>query len=101
TRDKHEKEFPVKITVAGQISVARHTQQRAPLWLFYTYCEALKLLRQPPIIIFGLGFPTALFALFGLSIAVDYKTSVMASYAAYTAFVVPFSAFSNSLAVER
>lgn len=80
---------------------AGDAQHRAPLWFFYTYCEALKLLRQPAVVIFGIGFPTALFALFGLSIAADYKTSVMASYAAYAAFVVPFSAFSNSLAIER
>jgi len=89
------------ITVLVQGPTTARARHRVPLWLFYTYYELLKLLRQPPVLIFGLGFPTAFFALFGLGIAVDYKTSVMASYAAYAAFVVPFSAFSNSLAVER
>lgn len=91
----------MEITVSVQDPTGANVQRRSPLWLFYTYCEMLKLLRQPAVIIFGLGFPTAFFALFGLGIAADYKTSVMASYGAYAAFVVPFSAFSNSLAVER
>ena len=91
-----EKQIAVPATV--QPATVQH---RAPLWLFYTYCELLKLLRQPPIIIFGIGFPTAFFALFGLGIAADYKVAVMASYGAYAAFVVPFSAFSNSIALER
>lgn len=91
----------MRITVATQGSVNTQPRHRAPLWLFYIYCELLKMLRQPAVVIFGLGFPTAFFALFGLSIAADYKTAVMASYGAYAAFVVPFSAFSNSLAIER
>lgn len=95
---KTVEEKPIVAPVSVPYPTARH---RAPLWVFYTYCELLKLLRQPPIIIFGIGFPTAFFALFGLGIAVDYKTAVMASYGAYAAFVVPFSAFSNSIALER
>ena len=91
----------MKMTVSEQMPVAAHTQFRAPLWLFYTYCELLKLLRQPPVVVFGLGFPTLFFAIFGLGVAADYKEAVMASYAAYAAFVVPFSAFSNSISAER
>ncbi len=93
----------MKITNAttNQMVVSTHMPSRAPLWLFYTYYELLKLLRQPPVVIFGLGFPTAFFALFGLGVAANYKDAVMASYAAYAAFVVPFSAFSNTVAAER
>lgn len=76
------------------------TVRRKASWSYYCYCEMLKILRDPSVIIFGIGFPGMFFLIFG-SVYAQYETTLLAQYAAYGAFVVSFQTFSISVATER
>ena len=77
------------------------TQRKAHPWGYFFYCELLKIFRNPPSVFFGIGFPTIFFLIFGFSLNVSYAPTILASYAAYGAFIVSFQTFSISLATER
>jgi ABC-2 type transport system permease protein len=75
-------------------------RKAAPVGYFF-YCELLKIFRNPPSVFFGIGFPTLFFLIFGFSLNAAYAPTILASYAAYGAFIVSFQTFSISLATER
>jgi ABC-2 type transport system permease protein len=77
------------------------TQRKAAPWGYFFYCEVLKIFRNPPSVVFGIGFPTFFFLIFGFSLASNLSSTILASYAAYGAFIVSFQTFSISLATER
>lgn len=77
------------------------TQRKAAPWGYFFYCELLKIFRDPPSVVFGIGFPTLFFLIFGFSLNPSYATTILASYAAYGAFIVSFQTFSISLSNER
>ena len=77
------------------------TQRKAAPWGYFFYCELVKIFRNPPSVVFGIGFPTFFFLIFGFSLAANLSTTILASYAAYGAFIVSFQTFSISLATER
>lgn len=77
------------------------TQRKAAPWGYFFYCELLKIFRNPPAVVFGLGFPTLFFLIFGNAFSAAYSPTILASYAAYGAFIVAFQTFSISLANER
>jgi ABC-2 type transport system permease protein len=77
------------------------TQRKAAPWGYFLYCEVLKIFRDPPSVAFGIGFPTFFFLIFGFSLASNLSSTILASYAAYGAFIVSFQTFSISLANER
>jgi ABC-2 type transport system permease protein len=52
-------------------------------------------------VVFGVGFPTLFFLIFGFSFASGFATALLGAYAAYGAFIVAFQTFSISLANER
>jgi ABC-2 type transport system permease protein len=76
------------------------TGRKAAPWGYFFYCELLKILRNPPAVLFGIGFPTMFFLIFGNTFPLA-ATSTLAGLAAYGAFVVSFQTFSMSLATER
>jgi ABC-2 type transport system permease protein len=84
-----------------QPSTRLSTQRKPNLWGYYFYCELLKIFRNPPSVFFGIGFPTLFFLIFGFSLNATYAPTILASYAAYGAFIVSFQTFSISLATER
>ncbi len=84
-----------------QSSAALTTQRKAAPWGYFFYCELLKIFRNPPAVFFGIGFPTIFFLVFGFSLNAAYAPTVLASYAAYGAFIVSFQTFSISIATER
>lgn len=94
--------------MATTTSQIKRTMEEAPVatirrkasWRYYCYCEMLKVLRDPSVIIFGIGFPAMFFLIFG-SIYAQYASTLVAQYAAYGAFVVSFQTFSISVATER
>ncbi len=88
-----EQEPENTVTVAG-------TGRKAAPWGYFFYCELVKSLRNPPVILFGIGFPTLFFLIFGNTFPKE-AASVLAGLAAYGAFVVSFQTFSISLANER
>ncbi len=77
------------------------TQRKAAPLSYFFYCELLKIFRNPPAVLFGIGFPTNFFLIFGFSLDARYAPTILASYAAYGAFIVSFQTFSISLATER
>jgi ABC-2 type transport system permease protein len=83
-----------------QPPTALTTQRKSAPWGYFFYCELLKIFRNPPAVIFGIGFPTFFFLLFGNAFP-GQATTILASYAAYGAFVVAFQTFSISIANER
>jgi ABC-2 type transport system permease protein len=76
-------------------------KRRRAVWPYFFYCELLKIFRNPPSVIFGIGFPTMFFLIFGFSLDASFASTALASYAAYGAFIVSFQTFSISLANER
>jgi ABC-2 type transport system permease protein len=74
---------------------------RLSLWTYFFYCELIKILRNPAAVVFGLGFPTLFFLIFGFSFANANGAALLGAYAAYGAFIVAFQTFSISLANER
>jgi ABC-2 type transport system permease protein len=76
------------------------TGRKAAPWSYFFYCELMKILRNPPAVLFGIGFPTMFFLIFGNTFPLA-ATSTLAGLAAYGAFVVSFQTFSMSLATER
>lgn len=87
--------------ISGQSSLPLTTQRTAAPWGYFFYCELLKIFRNPPSVFFGIGFPTLFFLIFGFSLNAAYATTILASYAAYGAFIVSFQTFSISLSTER
>jgi ABC-2 type transport system permease protein len=77
------------------------THRKAAPWGYFFYCEVLKIFRNPPAVLFGIAFPTLFFLIFGFSLNAAYAPTILASYAAYGAFIVSFQTFSISLATER
>ncbi|MBA2396194.1 MAG: ABC transporter permease, partial [Ktedonobacteraceae bacterium] len=75
-------------------------RKAAPAGYFF-YCEMLKVFRNPPALVFGIAFPTLFFLIFGFTFPSAYGPTIVASYAAYGAFIVAFQTFSISLANER
>ena len=84
-----------------QQSTALTTQRKAAPWGYFFYCEMLKIFRNPPSVVFGIGFPTFFFLAFGFSLASNLSSTILASYEAYGAFIVSFQTFSISIATER
>ncbi len=76
------------------------TGRKAAPWGYFFYCELMKILRNPPAVLFGIGFPTMFFLIFGNTFP-SAAASTLAGLAAYGAFVVSFQTFSMSLANER
>jgi ABC-2 type transport system permease protein len=74
--------------------------RKAAPWGYFFYCELMKILRNPPAVLFGIGFPTMFFLIFGNTFP-SQATGTLAGLAAYGAFVVSFQTFSMSLATER
>ena len=85
---------------ASARTVATRTS-RASLWTYLLYCELMKIVRNPAAVVFGLGFPTLFFLIFGFSFGSGYATALLGAYAAYGAFIVAFQTFIISLANER
>lgn len=77
------------------------TRKQKASWSYYFYCELLKIFRDPAVIVFGIGFPSMFFLIFGSAFFARYATTLLAQYAAYGAFVVSFQTFSSSVAIER
>jgi ABC-2 type transport system permease protein len=77
------------------------THRKAAPSGYFFYCEMLKVFRNPPSLVFGIGFPTLFFLIFGFTFPASYGPTIVASYAAYGAFIVAFQTFSISLASER
>ena len=77
------------------------TQRKAAPWGYFFYCEVVKIFRNPPAVVLGIGFPTIFFLIFGNTFSASYTTTILASYVAYGAFIVSFQTFSISLANER
>jgi len=76
------------------------TQRKAAPWGYFFYCEVLKIFRNPFAVVFGIGFPTFFFLIFGNFFSAD-APAFLASFAAYGAFLASFQTFSISLATER
>ena len=93
------------ITKSIEQSVNRPTeaqkQRKAAPFRYYFYCEILKIFRDPWAVVFGVGFPTLFFLIFGTSLYAKYASGLLAQYAAYGAFVAAFQIFSISIATER
>ena len=87
--------------VAEQPDAILTTQRKAAPAGYFFYCEMLKVFRNPPSLVFGIGFPTLFFLIFGFTFPASYGPTIVASYAAYGAFIVAFQTFSISLANER
>ena len=87
--------------IPGKTSTTLTTRRKSAPWGYFFYCEVLKIFRNPPSVLFGIGFPTLFFLIFGFSLNASYAPTVLASYAAYGAFIVSFQTFSISLAQER
>lgn len=87
--------------IAQQSPTTLTTHRKAHPWSYFFYCEVLKIFRNPPSVLFGIGFPTLFFLIFGFSLNAAYAPTILASYAAYGAFIVSFQTFSISLATER
>src|SRR5450432_3263368 len=77
------------------------THRKASPSGYFFYCEMLKVFRNPPALVFGIAFPTLFFLIFGFTFPASFGTTIVASYAAYGAFIVAFQTFSISLASER
>jgi len=88
------------IDQSSENAVATTTGRKAALWRYFFYCELMKILRNPPAVLFGIGFPTIFFLIFGNTFPLA-ATSTLAGLAAYGAFIVSFQTFSMSLANER
>jgi ABC-2 type transport system permease protein len=89
------------IPISAQLHEAPVTTQRkAAPWGYFFWCELLKIFRNPPTVIFSLGFPTLFFLIFGNTFP-GQATNTLASNAAYGALIVSFQTFSISLANER
>jgi ABC-2 type transport system permease protein len=76
------------------------TQRKAAPRGYFFYCELLKIFRNPAAVVFGIGFPTFFFLIFGNTFS-SQATTLLASYAAYGAFIASFQTFSISVANER
>ncbi|MDQ2905892.1 MAG: ABC transporter permease [Chloroflexota bacterium] len=87
--------------IVAQPPTALATQRKAAPWGYFFYCELLKIFRSPPAVIFGIAFPTFFFLLFGTTFGADAGPTLLASYAAYGAFIAAFQTFSISLSNER
>jgi ABC-2 type transport system permease protein len=87
--------------IPEQPPTALTTQRKAAPWGYFFYCELLKIFRNPPSVVFGIGFPTFFFLIFGNATPAEYASTTLAQYAAYGAFVVAFQTFSISVANER
>jgi ABC-2 type transport system permease protein len=74
--------------------------QKAHPWGYFFWCELLKIFRNPPTVIFSLGFPTLFFLIFGTTFPTS-AVNTLAANAAYGALIVSFQTFSISLANER
>jgi len=82
-------------------SLTPTTQRKAAPWGYFFYCEVLKIFRDPPSVIFGVGFPTVIFLIIVFRLPFSLSSTILASMAAYGAFVVSFTTFSILLATER
>ena len=82
--------------------LAPTTTSRTARWGYFFYCEVLKIFRDPPSVIFGICFAPILFLILGFSLpAIVPRVSILATTAAYGAFILSFQIFSLSLATER
>ena len=77
------------------------TQGKAARWGYFLYCEVLKIFRDPSSVIFGIGFATAMFLIFGFSFPSSTSSTILASMAAYGAMLASLQTFSITLASER
>lgn len=89
----------IKPTTTETASASLNESRKAR-WSYYLYCEIIKLFRDPAVLIFGIGFPSMFFLIFGSAFA-QYAETLLAQYAAYGAFTVAFQTFSISVATER
>ena len=78
-----------------------YTHRKASPWGYFFYCELLKIFRNPATVFFSIGFPTMFFLIFGFSLDARFASTILASYAAYGAFIVAFQTIGISLATER
>lgn len=82
-------------------SLTPTTQRKAAPWGYFLYCEVLKLFRDPPSLIFGVAFPTAIFLIIVFRLPSSLTSTILAGMAAYGAFTVSLTTFSIWLATER
>jgi ABC-2 type transport system permease protein len=91
----------MKSTAPSHPTAPHSTRSRtAHPWGYFCWCELLKLARHPPTVLFGLGFPTLFYLIFGSAFPTG-AANTLASMAAYGALVVSLQTFSVSLASER
>jgi len=76
------------------------TRRKAARWGYFLYCEVLKIFRDPAAVITTVCFPAIIFMIVGLRLP-GLASTIMASEAAYGAFLVAITTFSISLATER
>jgi len=87
--------------ISEQAATILTTHRKAGPSGYFFYCEMLKVFRNPPALVFGIAFPTLFFLIFGFTFPASFGPTIVASYAAYGAFIVAFQTFSISLANER
>jgi len=76
------------------------TRHKAAPWSYFLYCEVLKIFRDPASVITVVCFPAIIFMIVGLRLP-GLASTILASEAAYGAFLVAITTFSISLAMER
>ncbi len=77
------------------------TQRKAAPWGYFLYCEMLKIFRDPASVITTVSFPAIIFLIVGFKLSASLASTILASEAAYGAFLVSITSFSISLATER
>jgi ABC-2 type transport system permease protein len=77
------------------------TQRKAAPWGYFLYCEVLKIFRDPAAVITTVSFPAIIFLIIGFKFSPSLSSTILASEAAYGAFLVSITTFSISLATER
>jgi len=76
------------------------TRRRAVSFSYFLYCEVLKIFRDPAAVITTVCFPAVIFMIVGLRLP-GLASTILASEAAYGAFLVSITSFSIMLATER
>ena len=76
------------------------TRYKAASFSYFLYCEVLKIFRDPASVITTVCFPAVIFMIVGLRLP-SLASTILASEAAYGAFLVSITSFSISLATER
>jgi len=76
------------------------TRRKAASFSYFLYCEVLKIFRDPAAVITTVSFPAIIFLIVGLRLP-GLASTILASEAAYGAFLVAITSFSISLATER